>query len=149
MSGKILVLAVLTAWAGLAGAGPATAAPGFPDVSQSWAADSVSALSARGLVEGYPDGNFKGDRAATRLRDRRDRVPALPQGWSSSSPPWPGARKSTTCGAPSRSSAWRRETWTHDWRLSKGRSEVSRIARAESPAGPHAGPDGILHGHVE
>lgn len=66
MSGKILVLAVLTAWAGLAGAGPARAAPGFPDVSQSWAADSVSALSARGLVEGYPDGNFKGDRAATR-----------------------------------------------------------------------------------
>ena len=63
---KALALAVLAAWAGLAGACPAAAAPGFPDVSQSWATDSVSALSARGLVEGYPDGNFKGDRAATR-----------------------------------------------------------------------------------
>lgn len=46
---------------------PATAAPLFPDVPEGhWARDAVAALAARGLVEGYPDGTFKGDRSATR-----------------------------------------------------------------------------------
>ncbi|MHB2020490.1 MAG: S-layer homology domain-containing protein [Candidatus Xenobia bacterium] len=46
---------------------PATSAPMFPDVPQEhWAKDAVAALAAKGLVEGYPDGTFKGDRAATR-----------------------------------------------------------------------------------
>ena len=43
------------------------AAPLFPDVPDNhWAHDAVKALSAKGLVEGYPDGTFKGDRAASR-----------------------------------------------------------------------------------
>ena len=28
--------------------------------------DAVKALAARGMLEGYPDGTFKGDRAASR-----------------------------------------------------------------------------------
>lgn len=44
----------------------APAAPMFPDVPDMWAADAVRALAAKGLVEGYPDGTFKGDRAASR-----------------------------------------------------------------------------------
>lgn len=46
---------------------PAFAAPVFPDVPEEhWARDAVANLAASGLVEGYPDGTFKGDRAATR-----------------------------------------------------------------------------------
>jgi hypothetical protein len=45
----------------------AQAAPLFPDVKEDhWAKDAVAALAAKGLLEGYPDGTFKGDRAATR-----------------------------------------------------------------------------------
>lgn len=48
-------------------AAPVTAAPLFPDVPENhWARDAVATLAARGIVEGYPDGTFKGDRAATR-----------------------------------------------------------------------------------
>lgn len=46
---------------------PAVAAPLFPDVpDQHWARDAVADLSAKGILEGYPDGTFKGDRAASR-----------------------------------------------------------------------------------
>ena len=39
----------------------------FPDVpSNHWAYEAVSDLSRRGLVEGYPDGTFVGDRLLTR-----------------------------------------------------------------------------------
>ena len=39
----------------------------FPDVSANhWAYEAVSDLSRRGLVEGYPDGTFGGDRLLTR-----------------------------------------------------------------------------------
>ena len=39
----------------------------FPDVpSNHWAYEAVSDLSRRGLVEGYPDGTFGGDRMLTR-----------------------------------------------------------------------------------
>lgn len=39
----------------------------FPDVpSNHWAYEAVSDLSRRGLVEGYPDGRFGGDRLLTR-----------------------------------------------------------------------------------
>jgi len=39
----------------------------FPDVASShWAYEAVSDLSRRGLVEGYPDGTFGGDRLLTR-----------------------------------------------------------------------------------
>lgn len=45
----------------------AYAAPLFPDVPDNhWAKDAVAALAAKGLVEGYPDGTFKGDRSASR-----------------------------------------------------------------------------------
>ncbi|MFX8106576.1 S-layer homology domain-containing protein, partial [Acinetobacter baumannii] len=45
---------------------PAMSAPMFPDVPDMWAKDAVAALAAKGILEGYPDGTFKGDRAATR-----------------------------------------------------------------------------------
>jgi len=46
---------------------PAIAAPLFPDVpAEHWAKDAVANLAAKGMLEGYPDGTFKGDRAATR-----------------------------------------------------------------------------------
>jgi hypothetical protein len=45
----------------------AGSAPLFPDVPENhWAKDAVAALAAKGLVEGYPDGTFKGDRSASR-----------------------------------------------------------------------------------
>lgn len=48
-------------------AAPLWAAPLFPDVPENhWARDAVATLAAKGIVEGYPDGTFKGDRAATR-----------------------------------------------------------------------------------
>lgn len=54
-----LLLACLVDWG--------AAAPLFPDVPENhWAKDAVAALAAKGLVEGYPDGTFKGDRAASR-----------------------------------------------------------------------------------
>ena len=53
-----LIVAVLT---------PVSASPLFPDVpEQHWARDAVADLAAKGIIEGYPDGTFKGDRAATR-----------------------------------------------------------------------------------
>ncbi|MCD6310623.1 MAG: S-layer homology domain-containing protein [Candidatus Eremiobacteraeota bacterium] len=46
---------------------PAMAAPLFPDVpAEHWGRDAVANLAAKGILEGYPDGTFKGDRAATR-----------------------------------------------------------------------------------
>lgn len=51
----------------LAVAFPAWAAPVLPDVPEAhWARDAVASLVARGLIEGYPDGTWKGDRAASR-----------------------------------------------------------------------------------
>jgi len=45
----------------------ALGAPLFPDVKdEHWAKDAVAKLAAQGLLEGYPDGTFKGDRAASR-----------------------------------------------------------------------------------
>ena len=45
---------------------PVTAAP-FGDVPEDhWAAEAVSQLAEKGLVEGYPDGLYRGDRAASR-----------------------------------------------------------------------------------
>lgn len=56
------ILALMLGWL----AGPVAAAPMFPDVPDMWAKDAVAALAAKGILEGYPDGTFKGDRAATR-----------------------------------------------------------------------------------
>ena len=39
----------------------------FPDVPENhWAYDYVESLQKRGIIEGYPDGNFGGDRSCTR-----------------------------------------------------------------------------------
>jgi len=39
----------------------------FADVpTNHWAYDAIAELAAKGLIEGYPDGTFKGDRAMTR-----------------------------------------------------------------------------------
>ncbi|MBQ7529977.1 S-layer homology domain-containing protein, partial [bacterium] len=46
---------------------PVLGAPIFPDAGEnSWAQDAVATLAAKGLLEGYPDGTFKGDRSASR-----------------------------------------------------------------------------------
>lgn len=53
--------------AALVGLTPGYSAPLFPDVSaEHWARDTVAALAAQGLVEGYPGGAFQGDRSASR-----------------------------------------------------------------------------------
>ncbi len=46
---------------------PAMGTPLFPrDQKDHWAQDALATLSAKGLVSGYPDGTFKGDRSVTR-----------------------------------------------------------------------------------
>jgi len=50
----------------LALVGPAFAQP-FADVpADHWAFDAIAELAAKGILEGFPDGTFKGDRAMTR-----------------------------------------------------------------------------------
>lgn len=64
---KKRVLSFVAATMMLSAANTAMAAPLFPDVKDDhWAKDAVAKLAAQGLLEGYPDGTFKGDRAATR-----------------------------------------------------------------------------------
>lgn len=64
---KKRVLSFVAATMVLGATMPAMAAPLFPDVKDDhWAKDAVAKLAAQGLLEGYPDGTFKGDRAATR-----------------------------------------------------------------------------------
>ena len=61
---KILALAVVAA---LTAGVSAYAANPFSDVTaDDWAYQAVSDLSAQGVVEGYPDGTFKGERNMTR-----------------------------------------------------------------------------------
>jgi hypothetical protein len=58
----VVFAAILT----LALVAPAMAQP-FADVpTDHWAYDAIAELAAKGLIEGYPDGSFKGDRAMTR-----------------------------------------------------------------------------------
>ncbi len=62
---KLLALGI-AAVLSLAVAAPAFAQP-FADVDAlHWAFDAIVELAAKGIVEGYPDGTFKGDRAMTR-----------------------------------------------------------------------------------
>ena len=62
---KILAMAAVAA---LAAGASAFAANPFSDVSTSdWAYQAISDLSDRGLVEGYPDGTFKGQQNITRF----------------------------------------------------------------------------------
>ncbi len=57
---------VLAALLSLMLVAPAMAQP-FADVpTDHWAYDAIAELAAKGLIEGYPDGAFRGDRAMTR-----------------------------------------------------------------------------------
>ena len=61
---KILALAAMSA---LTAGVSAYAANPFSDVNPSdWAYQAVADLSEQGVVEGYPDGTFKGERNITR-----------------------------------------------------------------------------------
>ncbi|MDD7073620.1 MAG: S-layer homology domain-containing protein, partial [Dialister sp.] len=61
---KILALAAVAA---LTAGVSAYAANPFSDVTaDDWAYQAVSDLSSQGVVEGYPDGTFKGERNMTR-----------------------------------------------------------------------------------
>jgi len=63
MSRYAALLAVIL---GLTVAVSALAQP-FADVpTDHWAYDAIAELAAKGLIEGYPDGAFRGDRAMTR-----------------------------------------------------------------------------------
>lgn len=53
----VLVLALIS---------PAFAQPFADTPTNHWAYDAIAELAAKGLIEGYPDGTFKGDRAMTR-----------------------------------------------------------------------------------
>ncbi len=60
---KMLAVAVVASLA----VTPAFAANPFSDVPMNhWAYDAIEQLAARGMLEGYPDGTFKGNRAMTR-----------------------------------------------------------------------------------
>ena len=65
--GNMRTIAVIAAAALVfATVAPAFAQP-FADVpTNHWAYDAIAELAAKGLIEGYPDGTFKGDRAMTR-----------------------------------------------------------------------------------
>ena len=61
------MLAVVAAAALVAVSAPAFAANPFMDVPMnSWAYDAVEQLHSRGIVSGYPDGSFKGNKPITR-----------------------------------------------------------------------------------
>ncbi|MDQ7824603.1 MAG: S-layer homology domain-containing protein [Candidatus Eremiobacteraeota bacterium] len=60
-----IITLILVIWGGFNSA--CHGAPLFGDVPDThWANDAVANLAAKGIVEGYPDGTFKGDRACTR-----------------------------------------------------------------------------------
>ena len=61
------MLAVVAAASLVAVAAPAFAANPFSDVPMNhWAYDAVEELASKGILEGYPNGTFKGNRAMTR-----------------------------------------------------------------------------------
>ena len=61
------MLAVVAAASLVAVAAPAFAANPFSDVPMNhWAYDAVEQLASKGILEGYPNGTFKGNRAMTR-----------------------------------------------------------------------------------
>ena len=61
------MLAVVAAASLVAVAVPAFAANPFSDVPMNhWAYDAVEQMAAKGILEGYPNGTFKGNRAMTR-----------------------------------------------------------------------------------
>ena len=45
---------------------PAAGQPFADTPTHHWAYDALAQLAAKGLIQGYPDGTFKGDRTLTR-----------------------------------------------------------------------------------
>src|SRR5665213_2754301 len=67
MDRRAAVLAAALVCAAFAGAPLRAAATPFADVpANHWAYAAIQSLAADGLIDGYPDGAFKGDRALTR-----------------------------------------------------------------------------------
>ncbi len=63
---RLAAIAVVTALATFCGGRPARATP-FSDIpSNHWAYQYIASLAADGIIDGYPDGEFKGDRPLTR-----------------------------------------------------------------------------------
>ena len=94
---KALVIAVAVAVALTAGVSAYAANP-FSDVTpDDWAYQAISDLSDQGVVEGYPDGTFKGERNMTRyelaqiiarLMAREDQLLTSLLIWASAYPIW-------------------------------------------------------------
>jgi hypothetical protein len=67
MDRRVSLLAAVLAFVALAGVPVRAPATPFADVpADRWAYQAIAALAADGLVDGYPDGSFKGDRPLTR-----------------------------------------------------------------------------------
>jgi len=61
------LLALIAVFALVAFAAPAFAANPFVDVPMNhWAYDAISQLAAKGIIQGYPDGTYRGNRPMTR-----------------------------------------------------------------------------------
>ena len=61
------LLALVAVFALVAFAAPAFAANPFVDVPMNhWAYDAVSHLAAKGIIQGYPDGTYRGNQPMTR-----------------------------------------------------------------------------------
>ena len=94
------------------------AAPLFPDVPEGhWAKDAVAALAAKGLVEGYPDGTFKGDRSASR--------------WEVAMVAWSLAQRA--CVAQFAQFAAREHGWRHRFAASRRDPQPRVRARVKRP----------------
>src|SRR2546423_12896253 len=61
------LIQLLAAAAAISGVHAQTPVPQFPDVPKDhWAFPAVESLRVKGIVRGYPDGNFRGKRTITR-----------------------------------------------------------------------------------
>jgi hypothetical protein len=61
------LLALVAVFALVAFAAPAFAANPFVDVPMNhWAYDAISQLAAKGIIQGYPDGTYRGNHPMTR-----------------------------------------------------------------------------------
>ena len=75
------LIELIAAAAALTGLRTQAPAPPFPDVPKDhWAFPAVESLRVKGIVHGYPDGNFRGKRTVTRYEAAvgLDVIPHLP-----------------------------------------------------------------------
>jgi hypothetical protein len=73
-------------------AAPAVGQPFADTPANHWAYEALAQLAAKGLIEGYPDGTFKGDRSMTRYEMAMVVARLLARIESIKIPPPPGAR---------------------------------------------------------